>query len=253
MLTFDVVLALRKIGQSIPVCHKLPHGQGSAEKRAKVVILQASLDTCEWSTYPCRPFVRPAPCARRQLRIHVNEAYVPARQSEACTHARFSCPYVDQRRPTRPETSPREGQGHPDTIVSIGRRPGKIPADLERSSSYRFPTHNRLLDARSFARVFDDATRSRDRLFTVLYRNNDLDFARLGLAISKKHCKKAVDRNRIKRIIRESFRHHSADLPGLDVVVLNQPAATDAGNPALVESLERHWRRCTRPGESGKR
>jgi len=101
--------------------------------------------------------------------------------------------------------------------------------------------------------VFDKATRSRDQLFTVLYRDNELDFARLGLAISKKHCKKAVDRNRIKRVIRESFRHHSADLAGLDVVVLNQPATTAARNPAMFESLARHWRRCTRSGESGKR
>lgn len=124
---------------------------------------------------------------------------------------------------------------------------------MERSSSYRFQKHNRLLDARSFARVFDKAARSRDRLFTVLYRDNDSDVARLGLAISKKNCRKAVDRNRIKRIIRESFRHHGDALAGLDVVVLNHPAAAAAPNPALAASLARHWQRCGRAQESGKR
>jgi ribonuclease P protein component len=121
---------------------------------------------------------------------------------------------------------------------------------LERTSAYRFTTRNRLLDARAFARVFDKAARSRDALFTVLYRDNDIEIARLGLAISKKNCRKATDRNRIKRIIRESFRHHGARLAGLDVVVLNQPAATEAPNPALFESLERHWQRC-RPNAAG--
>lgn len=101
--------------------------------------------------------------------------------------------------------------------------------------------------------MFDKATRSRDRLFTVLYRDNDSDIARLGLAISKKHCKKAVDRNRIKRIIRESFRHHGSTLAGLDVVVLNQPATAAAPNPALFASLEQHWQRCGQVQGSGNR
>lgn len=99
--------------------------------------------------------------------------------------------------------------------------------------------------------MFDKAARSRDRLFTVLYRDNDSEIARLGLAISKKHCKKATDRNRIKRIIRESFRHHGARLAGLDIVVLNQPATSQAPNPVLFESLERHWQRCRPTGASG--
>jgi ribonuclease P protein component len=121
---------------------------------------------------------------------------------------------------------------------------------LERTSAYRFTTRNRLLDSRAFARVFDKAARSRDALFTVLYRDNDIEIARLGLAISKKNCRKATDRNRIKRIIRESFRHHGARLAGLDVVVLNQHAATEAPIPALFESLESHWQRC-RPNAAG--
>lgn len=99
--------------------------------------------------------------------------------------------------------------------------------------------------------MFEQAARSRDRLFTVLYRDNDAGTARLGLAISRKHCRKAVDRNRIKRVVRESFRHHGSELAGLDVVVLNQPAAAAAPNPALFASLEQHWQRCRRATDSG--
>jgi len=81
-------------------------------------------------------------------------------------------------------------------------------------------------------------------MFTVLYKDNGEQEARLGLAISKKLCKLAVGRNRLKRVVRESFRHHCAELAGLDVVVLNRPAAMRAGNKALFDSLQGHWQRC---------
>ena len=112
------------------------------------------------------------------------------------------------------------------------------------SNNFRFQKTNRLLNAAAFGRVFKKATRSRDSLFTVLCRTNGTDVARLGMAISKKHCKKASSRNRIKRLIRESFRYHQDALAGLDIVVMNQPDAATATNSTIGESLERHWRRC---------
>ena len=112
---------------------------------------------------------------------------------------------------------------------------------LESSTRYRFSKDSRLLDAAAFGRVFEKSTRSRDKWFTVLCRRNEVEIARLGLAISKKQCKKASQRNRLKRIIRESFRHHQAELEGLDIVVMNKAAAADENNSALRESLETHW------------
>ncbi|MCH8943441.1 MAG: ribonuclease P protein component [Proteobacteria bacterium] len=115
-----------------------------------------------------------------------------------------------------------------------------LPSD----ASNRFKKPNRLLNAAAFGRVFEKATRSRDGLFTVLWRRNDEDLARLGLAISKKLCRRATARNRIKRIVRESFRQHQTLLAGLDVVVINRAAAAGADNPAMATSLNRHWQRC---------
>jgi ribonuclease P protein component len=115
-----------------------------------------------------------------------------------------------------------------------------------RSASFRFRRRNRLLNAAAFGRVFEDASRSRDKWFTVLCRHNGGHEARLGLAISKKNCRKATSRNTIKRIVRESFRQHQAELAGLDVVVINQPAATSASRRQLFDSLAAHWRRCNR-------
>jgi ribonuclease P protein component len=105
---------------------------------------------------------------------------------------------------------------------------------------------NRLLDAGAFDRVFAKASRSRDKWFTVLCRENDSGLARLGLAISKKHCRAATGRNRIKRIVRESFRHNQHAIEGLDVVVINNPAAATGSNRELFASLEEHWQRCVR-------
>lgn len=78
----------------------------------------------------------------------------------------------------------------------------------------------------------------------MLSRENAGGGARLGLAISKKQCRKATARNRIKRIVRESFRHHRAELGDLDVVVINQAAAATATNRQLFDSLAGHWGRC---------
>ena len=112
------------------------------------------------------------------------------------------------------------------------------------SSLYRLQKEKRLLNAAAFGRVFKKATRSRDKWFTVLCRANEKDVARLGLAISKKNCRQATGRNRIKRVVRESFRQHQAGLAGLDVVVINQSAARTAGNQQLFDSMAGHWQRC---------
>ena len=92
--------------------------------------------------------------------------------------------------------------------------------------------------------MFKKANRSRDRCFTVLCRENDRGVARLGMAISKKHCRLATERNRIKRIVRESFREHQKMLGELDLVVINQRPAATANNKHLFESLAGHWERC---------
>ena len=110
-----------------------------------------------------------------------------------------------------------------------------------------------MLDAAAYGRVFKKAQRSRDKWFTVLCRANDggatrLGVARLGLAVSKKNCRAATGRNRIKRIVRESFRLNQAELAGLDVVVINQPAARNGTNRQIFDSLHGHWQQCAKAG-----
>jgi ribonuclease P protein component len=113
-----------------------------------------------------------------------------------------------------------------------------------------FPRAARLLKASQFRRVFQRARRVYDQNFTILARTNGEQPSRLGLAISKKQARRAVDRNRLKRLVRESFRHHKAALHGLDIVVMARSHALTRSNRELSEALERLWRSlASGPGE----
>jgi ribonuclease P protein component len=104
-----------------------------------------------------------------------------------------------------------------------------------------FERRYRLLSAADFDSVFRLGQRSADRFFTVLYRPNELNQPRLGFAIARKKVRHATDRNRLKRVVRESFRGHRVKLPSVDLVVLARDAAQGAANPELFSSLARHW------------
>jgi ribonuclease P protein component len=68
------------------------------------------------------------------------------------------------------------------------------------------------------------------------------DGARLGMAISRRHARRAVERSRIKRLVRETFRQRRATLPPVDVVVMLRGRAAGVPNAALRDGLQRLWR-----------
>lgn len=108
----------------------------------------------------------------------------------------------------------------------------------------KFSRQLRLLNQQDYQAVFQQATcRSSDQQLTLLARKNNLNRARLGLAIGKRTDKTAVARNRIKRLVRDSFRHHQEELVGLDIVVLGRDNTARANNPQLRQSLQSHWQR----------
>jgi ribonuclease P protein component len=84
----------------------------------------------------------------------------------------------------------------------------------------------------------------------VIIRPNESGRARLGLAVGVKAAGNAVQRNRLKRLVRESFRHRQQDLPPVDLVVNARSAAAKAPNAEIRASLASHWdrivRRCAR-------
>ena len=94
---------------------------------------------------------------------------------------------------------------------------------------------------------------------TTVVRANGVNHPRLGLAVARRSARRAVDRHRLKRRIRESFRHHAARLGGLDVVVLVNPGAEKMDPKRFTGLLARQWERVVRwahgngHGSSGQR
>ncbi|MTI62868.1 MAG: ribonuclease P protein component [Methylophaga sp.] len=92
-----------------------------------------------------------------------------------------------------------------------------------------------------FSRVFRQGKRTGGGGLTVLTVDNSVGHPRLGLAIAKKHVKLASRRNRLKRIIRESFRQHQSSFSNIDIVVLSRPGLDQLDSAQIWAALERHW------------
>lgn len=101
--------------------------------------------------------------------------------------------------------------------------------------------------------MFARPQRTADAYFTVLACSHGNAPARLGLAISKKQVRHAVQRNRLKRLAREAFRQQRAQLHGYDLVVMARPAAAKADNARLRASLTAHLERLAAVAEVNER
>ena len=109
----------------------------------------------------------------------------------------------------------------------------------------RFRACNRLKRPEEFKLVFSSKQRSSDKSFLFLARQNNLNQARLGLAVPKKHISKSVDRNKIKRIIREGFRLRLKQLEGKDVVVVVKNRV-NCKSKSIESGLVTHWEKMSK-------
>ena len=125
-----------------------------------------------------------------------------------------------------------------------------------------FKKNHRLLSSKNYKAVFDGVEyKQGGDYFTFLSRENQLGRSRLGIVVAKKHIPLAVNRNKIKRAIRESFRHHR-ERPNndsyevnthdclmeqeklkmfFDTVVLVKSKAHLLNNIELKKELEKQW------------
>ena len=94
----------------------------------------------------------------------------------------------------------------------------------------------RITNARDYAHMFQQGMPSQSKFWKLISIPAGQENSRLGLAISKKICKRAVDRNLFKRIARETFRQHRDDFALLDFVVIIKKIPNTT-NQELVSDL----------------
>lgn len=105
------------------------------------------------------------------------------------------------------------------------------------------PARLRLRHKREFDAVYARGRRIADGFFTMTIRGNQVGAPRLGLAVAVKVAGNAVGRNRLRRIIRESFRLHQHELPAVDLAVGARAPARAASAESLRASLAVLWKK----------
>lgn len=110
-----------------------------------------------------------------------------------------------------------------------------------------FDKSRRLLNASDYKKVFDNAPyRASHQHLLILSRSNQISKPRLGLVIAKKHIRLAVQRNRIKRILRETFRLQQNNLESLDFVVLARKGLDELDNEQLHKLFNKQWNKISK-------
>ncbi len=95
-----------------------------------------------------------------------------------------------------------------------------------------FSKKARLLTPADFDAAFKKGKRLGSGPLLAVIAANELGHPRIGFALAKRHAKTAVQRNRIRRQIRERFRLEAASLPAFDLVI------TLRAKPPVLRPLE---------------
>ena len=109
------------------------------------------------------------------------------------------------------------------------------------TKSLGYPKELRLVNSTEFDVVFRSPDKVVSRGLTVFAQFNNRSYPRLGMVIAKKRVKKAVKRNQLKRIIRESFRLQQVQLMGLDIIVVANNKTNTLSNQQVQEGLQKLW------------
>ena len=123
------------------------------------------------------------------------------------------------------------------------QRDGEDSLPERKLSDQRFGSELRLRRRKDFERVLSGGVRLNVEVVAAVVRPNEVHHPRLGLAVPRRVARSAVVRHRLKRQIRESFRHNAERLCGLDVVVLVRPGAEKMSSKCLRSVLARAWER----------
>ncbi|MFC3152691.1 ribonuclease P protein component [Litoribrevibacter euphylliae] len=109
-------------------------------------------------------------------------------------------------------------------------------------SGYSYPKQLRLLTARDYNQVFNHSQfKVSGPLGLFIASPNQHSHPRLGFVIAKKKVKLAVDRNRVKRVMRDCYRLNQDKLPGIDIVFIARPGLGNKDNIAISKFCKYAW------------
>ncbi len=112
---------------------------------------------------------------------------------------------------------------------------------------YGFSTDVRIHCAADYKSVFDGALfKVHQPHFLFLAKHSELQNSRLGIVVAKKKVRRAHERNRVKRLARESFRLHQQQLNDLDIVVMPKVGIDTVSNAELHQQLQFAWQKLQR-------
>ncbi|EHC07498.1 Ribonuclease P protein component [Shewanella baltica] len=103
-----------------------------------------------------------------------------------------------------------------------------------------------MLTPAQFKSVFSNPIKASSAEITLLAIPNTEQHPRMGLTVAKRFVKRANQRNRIKRVIRDSFRLNQHDIPHLDIVVLVRNGVMEMENAEINKLIEKLWRKLSR-------
>lgn len=110
--------------------------------------------------------------------------------------------------------------------------------------NHTFGRGKRLLNKHDYAHVFNQAQyKSSAGSFLLLAQPSLTSSSRLGLVVAKKHIKKAVGRNNVKRHARELFRQQKASTLPLDMVLLSRTGAGQLDSSEIRHQLDRAFKK----------
>lgn len=109
--------------------------------------------------------------------------------------------------------------------------------------SQPLPRSYRLRTTQQFQNIFRNSRRLAKGSVAIFNLDNAINHPRLGIVVPKKYVRKAVQRNQIKRIMRESFRANYCKLPAKDFVLIAYKGAEQCENIKLREQLEWLWKK----------
>lgn len=115
-------------------------------------------------------------------------------------------------------------------------------------SDYGFSPDRRLRCSRDFQQVFEHTLLKvhQPHFLILATRASAPQHSRLGLVVAKKKLRRAHERNRVKRLSRESFRLNRQQLLGLDIVVLPKHGIDQIDNAQLQQQLHLAWLKLAR-------